>query len=631
MSTSKSFKSQQLVNDYLNRGDWRVSENANTGFSLQGLNQYISTSVVADYWLNNVYGDDVRKCVDENRFHIHDLGFLSSYCSGWSIEDILLQGFGGVENKLQCRAPKHFNTALNQIVNFLFAAQGELAGAQALSNVDTYMAPFIRSDELTYEQVFKYLQSFVYSLNVPTRAGFQAPFTNISLDLVCPKSLAEHSVIIGGRHHPTWGYDEFQVEMDMFNKALCSVMTQGDGAGAIFSFPIPTYTIADDFDWSSDRFNHVWDMTAKYGIGYFANFVNSDLNPADFRSMCCRLRLDTRKIQKRNGGLFGSTPLTGSLGVVTLNLPNLAMRSTSIPQFFTEIQQTLLVAKTSLETKRDIIESHMGLYPYARHYLSSVYKRTGKYWSNHFNTIGIIGMHDACNVLFKRGILHNKDFAVSVMKFIKDVLNEFQQETGNLYNLEATPAESTCYKLANKDRQLFPDREIPEFYTNSTMLPVSATDDIFKALEHQESLQMEYTGGTVFHSFLGERLQSGDQARDLVKAILTTFKIPYLTLTPSFSLCKIHGYINGEHKECPQCGKQTLIYSRIVGYFRPVQDWNTGKQLEFDMRKTYDAEAALKKSPMEFDKRQTHRRHGANTTAIQHRGIQQVDIHGLPE
>lgn len=576
-----------VVDEYLAKTTWKAAENSNVTFSLQGLSQHIATTAVAEYWLHSVYSSEVRAMADENRFHIHDLGYLSAYCSGWSTEDVLLRGFGGVANKIQCLPAKHFATALNQLVDFLFTLQGEMAGAQALSNVDTYLAPFIRADGLSYEDVFKAVQSFVFSMNVPTRSGFQAPFTNISLDLECPKILAEQPVIIGGEPHATWEYKDFQPEMDLFNRAFAEVMVQGDGKGAIFSFPIPTYNLAEGFDWNAPRTQPVWEMTAKYGVPYFANFINSDLDPADFRSMCCRLRLDTRKLHARAGGIFGATPLTGSLGVVTLNLPNLAMRAKTLPAFFEIVKQTLVVAKDALETKREVIEAHMELYPYSRYYLSNVFERTGKYWANHFSTIGVIGMNEACEVLLGRGIQHNKDFAISMLRFVKDALQEFQLETGHLFNLEATPAESTCYKLARKDRELFPEQSLPEFYTNSTMLPVDATDDLFEALQHQESLQTEYTGGTVFHAFLGERLPSWMQARDLVRAITTRFRIPYVTLTPTFSVCRTHGYLTGEHFTCPQCGETALVYSRIVGYFRPVSDWNAGKKVEFSLRKLY--------------------------------------------
>ncbi|KAG3114929.1 hypothetical protein PI124_g2531 [Phytophthora idaei] len=596
-STALAMATSPVIDEYLDKITWKAAENSNVTFSLQGLSQHIATSIVEEYWLHQLYSEEIREYVKENRFHIHDLGYLSAYCSGWSTENILIHGFGGVPNKLQCRPPKHFNTALNQIVNFLFTLQGEMAGAQALSNLDTYIAPFIRVDELSYTDVFKFIQSFVYSLNVPTRSGFQAPFTNISLDLVCSSILAEQPVIIGGRQHPTWVYGDFQEEIDMFNKAFAEVMIQGDGNGSIFSFPIPTYNLSKEFDWDSPRFKPMWEMTAKYGVPYFANFINSDLNPADFRSMCCRLRLDTRKLHTRAGGIFGATPLTGSLGVVTLNLPNLAVRSKSVPKFFDVIKETIAVAKESLEIKRKVIESNMELYPYTRFYLKSVYQRAKCYWANHFSTIGVIGMNEACSILLGRGIYHNKDFAGGVLQFIKDELQEIQLETKHLYNLEATPAESTCYKLAKIDHELFPDVKLPEFYTNSTMLPVDSTDDLFEALTHQESLQNEYTGGTVFHAFLGERLSSWTQARDLVKSITTTYRIPYVTLTPTFSICRTHGYLAGEHFECPQCGEKSLVYSRIVGYFRPVSDWNAGKKVEFSMRKIY---TAIQNEPIDF-------------------------------
>ncbi len=588
----------KIVDEYTKHTTWKTEENSNSTFSLSGLNQHISTTIIQQYWLDKIYSEKVREYANDNRFHIHDLGFLSAYCGGWSVEDILMNGFGGVPNKIQCKPPKHFNTALNQIVNFLFTMSSEMAGAQALSNVDTYLAPFIRADNLNYQEVFKYIQSFVYSLNVPTRAGFQAPFTNISLDLVCPKSMENNAVIIGGQMHPTWGYSDFQEEMDIFNKVFAEVMNIGDGNGSIFSFPIPSISLAKDFDWNDERFKPIWEMTAKYGTPYFSNFINSDLNASDFRSMCCRLRLDTRKLQTRNGGIFGSTPLTGSLGVITINLPNLAIRAGSVRRFFDIIKETLEVAKESLETKREVVENHMELYPYCKHYLRDIKQRTGKYWTNHFSTIGVIGMNEACNVMFGRGIYHNKDFSISVLEYIKEVLQEFQTETGHLYNLEATPAESTCYKLAKKDRELFPEADIPEFYTNSTALPVDTTDDIFEALNHQEELQMQYTGGTVFHTFLAEKLETWQQARDLVKMIATSYRVPYITLSPTFSLCNEHGYITGEHRRCPTCNEETLVFSRIVGYFRPTKDWNRGKKIEFDMRKTYEPK---ERQPLDFE------------------------------
>lgn len=598
----------RLVEEYLTKATWKGAENANSTYSHQGLMQYVSGHIVADYWLNSVYTNEIRQYSDENRFHIHDLGFLSAYCSGWSIEDILLQGFGGVENKIQCRPPNHLNTAFNQTVNFLFTLQGELAGAQALSNFDTYLAPFIRQDGLTFVEVFKYVQSFVYSLNVPTRSGFQAPFTNISMDLICPKSLVGHPVIIGGNYHEEWVYDDFQEEMDIFNKAFTAVMVQGDGNGSIFSFPIPTYNLWEGFDWDSPRFESIWEMTAKYGVPYFANFINSDLNPEDFRSMCCRLRLDVSKLHSRGGGLFGAVPLTGSIGVVTLNLPNLAMRCDGTKEsFFAVLADALRMAKDSLEIKRRVVDEHSALYPYAAHYLSVIKKRTGSYWTNHFSTIGVNGMNEALSTLFQDGIVGKKDFAIEVLEFIKEELQQFQNETGNLYNLEATPAESTSYKLAQRDRELFPGKAIPSFYTNSTALPVDATEDLFEALDHQEKLQCAYTGGTVFHAFLGERLSGGKQARDLVRAVATRYRIPYISLTPTFSICKSHGYIDGERPHCPECGEEALVYSRIVGYFRPTRDWNRGKKEEFALRKYYryttpaSASAATTRPPSAAD------------------------------
>ncbi|QPG75285.1 hypothetical protein FOA43_002636 [Brettanomyces nanus] len=585
-SDSPSESHEKLIEKYLEKTTWKGNENANSTYSHQGLMQYLSAKIISDYWLNKLYGEEVRRYADENRFHIHDLGFLSAYCGGWSTEDLLLQGFGGVENKVQCRPPGHFNTALNQAVNFFFTLQGEMAGAQALSNFDTYMAPFIRKDKLSYNDVFKYIQSFVYSLNVPTRSGFQAPFTNLSLDLVCPKILAGHAAIISGKCHESWVYDDFQVEMDMFNHAFCDVMVEGDGNGNIFSFPIPTYNLYEGFDWDAPRHDPIWAMTAKYGVPYFANFINSNLNPDDFRSMCCRLRLDVSELKTRGGGIFGSAPLTGSVGVVTINLPNLALRTGTEETFFEILDDTLRVAKDALEAKRKVIDDHRELYPYAAHYLKSVYERTGSCWSNHFNTIGVIGMNEAMQVLFGHGIAGDKVFAQSVLDYIKTRLKKFQTETGHFFNLEATPAESACYKLARKDKELF-GADLPTFYTNSTALPVDATDDILEAAEHQESLQCSYTGGTVFHAFLGEKLPSGDHAKNLVKMLATGYRIPYITLSPTFSICKNHGYVSGETPKCPKCNESTLVYSRIVGYYRPTKDWNTGKKDEFSKRKYF--------------------------------------------
>ncbi|KAF4986889.1 hypothetical protein FDECE_15711 [Fusarium decemcellulare] len=586
-----------LVDEYLAKGTWKTSENANSTYSHQGLMQYLSNHVISQYWLEKVYTDEIRQYDSQNRFHIHDLGFLSAYCSGWSIEDILLQGFGGVENKIQCRPAKRLNTALNQLVNFLFTLQGELAGAQALSSFDTYLAPFIRSNNLTYVEVFKYVQSFVYSLNVPTRSGFQAPFTNISLDLICPTRLGDQSVIIGGELHPEWVYGDFQEEMDMLNKAFAEVMMQGDGNGNIFSFPIPTYNICEGIDWESPRWKSIWEMTAKYGVPYFANFINSDLDPEDFRSMCCRLRLDLSKLHCRVGGQYGASPLTGSIGVVTVNLPNLAYRSNgSKARFMAELSDTLRVAKDSLEIKRKMVDSNAALYPYAAHYLSATKHRTGSYWTNHFSTIGINGTNEALVALFGEGIGKHKDFALEILDFIKDRLQEFQNETGNLYNLEASPAESTCYKFARQDKILFPERQIPTFYTNSTMLPVDTTEDLFEALGHQEDLQCSYTGGTVFHAFLGERLPDWKLARELIKTLTARFRVPYLTLTPTFSICPTHGYRTGEEPRCAICDDATLVYSRIVGYFRPTRDWNKGKAVEFTTRKVYQYKTGLPSS-----------------------------------
>ncbi|KAI5310601.1 hypothetical protein KEM55_004684, partial [Ascosphaera atra] len=445
----------RMVEDYLSKTTWKGAENANSTYSLQGLMQFISSNLISEYWLNHIYPAEVLQYATENRFHIHDLGYLSAYCSGWSLEDILIQGFGGVENKIQCRPPKHLNTALNQVVNFLFTVQGELAGAQALSSFDTYLAPFVRHDKLSEGDVFKYIQSFVYSLNVPTRSGFQAPFTNVSMDMICPNNLKDKGVIIGGQIHDEWLYGDFQEEMDVINRAFSAVMKEGDGNGNIFSFPIPTYNLYQGFNWEDPRYEPIWEMTARYGVPYFANFLNSDLNPEDFRSMCCRLRLDVGQLHRRNGSLFGSSPLTGSIGVVTLNLPNLALRSKGdMDSFYNLLFETLRVAKDSLEIKRKVVDANPALYPYAAHYLSAIKERTGSYWTNHFSTIGVNGMNEALIQLTGEGIATQRKLALEMLEAIKEKLQVFQLETGNLFNLEATPAESTAYKLAQRDAQL---------------------------------------------------------------------------------------------------------------------------------------------------------------------------------
>jgi len=549
----------KLVDDYVERADWRVSENANMNYSLQGLNFYVASSIAAKYWLNKVYPAEVRQSHVEGDFHLHDLGMLATYCCGWDLQDLLVRGFGGVRAKLESKPPRHLRTALGQLVNFFYTVQGESAGAQAISNFDTLLAPFVRYDGLSYPSVKQAMQEFVFNINVPTRVGFQTPFTNLTLDLTPPTTLADCPVIVGGESREET-YADFQQEMDWLNKAFAEVLLEGDAKGRVFTFPIPTYNITRDFDWDNPVIEPLWRATAKYGIPYFANFINSGMKPEDARSMCCRLRLDNRVLRKRGGGLFGANPLTGSIGVVTINLPRIGYRATSEGDFFCCLEQMMETAKTSLEIKRKVLVCHteQGLYPYSRHYLKAIHERFGSCWANHFSTIGIVGMNECCLNFLGVGIGHlqGRLFATRVLQFMRGKLESFQQETGHLYNLEATPAESASYRLAKADCGAYPDivtagtAETP-YYTNSTHLPVGFTNDLLAALEHQDELQTMYTGGTVFHAFIGERIDDWRQARLLVQRIAERFHLPYFTLTPTFSICPIHGYLPGEHRFCP--------------------------------------------------------------------------------
>ncbi len=600
------FSNIDMVEKYLNLDDWRIRESANSSYSLQGLNQHIATVISSQYWLERIYSDEIKQAYLSGRFHIHDLGFLSVYCVGWDLEDLLISGFTGATGKIESRPAKHLRTILGQIVNFFYTMQGEAAGAQAFSNFDTYLAPFIRYDKLGYDQVKQALQEFMFNINVPTRVGFQTPFTNITLDLKVPDFLKNQPVIIGGKPQDLT-YGNFQAEMDMFNAALAEVMSEGDAQGRVFSFPIPTYNITHDFDWDNPAYIRIWEISAKYGIPYFSNFVNSDMSPDDVRSMCCRLRLDKRELQKRGGGLFGANPLTGSVGVVTINLPRLGYESKSETELFQRLGKLMELAKESLETKRKVIENftEKGLYPYSKYYLRNVKARTGKYWQNHFSTIGIVGMNECCLNFLGSDIASEQgyDLAQRVLSFMRNQLEKFQTETGNIYNLEATPAEGTSYRLARIDKTEYPDiitaneyhvrRGAKPYYTNSTQLPVYFTDDLFKALSLQDGLQTKYTGGTVFHIFLGEKQLPVQSVKTLIKKITHTFHLPYITLSPTFSICPEHGYLFGEHNQCPKCANLGLVrkcevYSRIVGYLRPVDHWNEGKQEEFRERLTYD-------------------------------------------
>lgn len=570
-----------LVDNYLNQLDWKVNENSNMSYSIQGLNNYLASEISKQYWLNKIYPTDIRNAHVNGDIHIHDLNIISVYCVGWDLKDLLTEGFTGARGKVESAPAKHFRTALGQIVNFMYTMQGEAAGAQAFSNFDTLLAPFIRYDNLNYSQVKQAIQEFVFNMNVPTRVGFQTPFTNITMDLTVPSYYADQSVIVGGEYQEAT-YKEFQKEMDMLNKAFFEVMMAGDNSGRVFTFPIPTYNITKDFDWDNKNIEGLWEMSAKYGIPYFSNFINSDMSPEDARSMCCRLRIDNRELEYRGGGLFGSNPLTGSVGVVTINLPKIAELSKTKAEFMEKLAQRMELAKESLEIKRKLLEdlTDKNLYPYTKFYLRDIKSRFGVYWKNHFSTIGLIGMNEACLNLLDKGIgsVEGKQFALDVMDFMRERIVEFQKETGNNYNLEATPGEGTSYRLAKLDKQKY------SYYTNSTQLPVNYTDDIFEVLDHQDDLQTKYTGGTVVHIYAGERIQSIETMKNLVKKICNGYRLPYFTFSPTFSTCPNHGYIAGEHFKCPECGADCEVYSRVVGYIRPVQQWNKGKKKEFQDR-----------------------------------------------
>lgn len=594
-----------MVDEYLHEIDLNVKENANMSYSVQGLNNYIASNISKSYWLNKIYPDDIGEAHTKGDIHIHDLNIIASYCVGWDLKDLLTEGFQGVEGKVSSAPAKHFRTALGQIVNFLYTTQGESAGAQAFSNFDTLLAPYIYYDKLNYDQVKQAMQEFIFNMNVPTRVGFQTPFTNVTMDLNCPSYYKDQAAIVGGEiMEKTYG--EFEEEMNMINRAFFEIMSEGDNSGRVFTFPIPTYNITKDFDWDNPKLDGLWQMTAKYGIPYFSNFINSDMNPEDARSMCCRLRIDNRELAYRGGGLFGSNPLTGSIGVVTINMPRLGYLAKDKDDFFRMLKEKMDLAKESLEIKRKVVESltERGFYPYTKYYLRAIKGRFGVYWKNHFSTIGLIGLNEACLNLFGQNIgsEEGKEFAVRVMDFMRNVVREYQIETGNNYNLEATPGEGTSLRLASLDKKTYPDlicaneedvkNGAQPFYTNSSQLPVNYTDDLFEVLDHQDDLQTKYTGGTVVHIFAGERLYDCDVMKNLVKKICENYRIPYFTFSPTFSTCPSHGYIAGEHFECPECGSECEVYSRIVGYIRPVKQWNASKAEEFKKRVTFDMEKA---------------------------------------
>ena len=586
-----------MFSDYLDDKDWHIKENANTQKSINGMNNYVRETFTKQYWLHEVYPQEIREAHTGGAFHIHDLGFFGPYCAGWDLKQLLSDGFGGVPGKVESSPANHLRSFLGQVVNSTFTTQGETAGAQAWSSIDTYCAPFIRYDNMTKKEVKQALQEFIFNINVPTRVGFQCPFSNLTFDIVVPRTLKDEAVIVGGKvRRETYG--EFQEEMNLFNECFCEVMLEGDSHGRVFTFPIPTINVTNDFDWDSPVVNKFMEITCKYGIPYFSNYINSDLSPEDALSMCCRLRLDTKELRKRGGGLFGSNPMTGSIGVVTINLPRIGYLSKTEGEFRARLWQMVMMAKNSLEIKRKIIEhqTERGLYPFSAHYLRNIKMRTGEYWYNHFNTIGVLGMNEALLNFYGDGTdlttEKGQEFAVSIMNYLRDLMTEIQEETGHFYNLEATPAEGTSYRLADLDRKKYPDiicagDENVAYYTNSTQLPVGFTDDIFETMDLQDELQSLYTGGTVLHLYLGERISDVEVAKKLIRKVFTNYKLPYISLTPTFSICQEHGYLDGEQFSCPECGKDTEVWSRVVGYLRPVQNFHKGKKMEYDERLKY--------------------------------------------
>ncbi|TRZ51347.1 ribonucleoside triphosphate reductase, partial [bacterium] len=603
---------EKTITEYLNKADWRVNANANQGYSLGGLILNASGKIIANYWLSSVYPREIGEAHREGDIHIHDLDMFSGYCAGWSLRALIEEGFNGVPGKVESDPPKHLETCVAQMVNFLGTLQNEWAGAQAFSSFDTYLAPFVRKDNLEYKQVKQAIQQFVFNLNVPSRWGTQTPFSNITLDWVCPEDMKKKQPIIGGEIQ-NFTYGDCQKEMDMINKAFIEVMTHGDRNGRVFTFPIPTYNITKDFDWDNENAQALFEMSAKFGTPYFQNFLNSKLNPSDVRSMCCRLQLDLRELRARGGGLFGSAEMTGSIGVVTINLPRIGYLADTKEQFFARLGKLMDYAKNSLELKRKVVGDNIerGLLPYTKRYLPNLHA--------HFSTIGLNGMNEAVrNFLGKDTDIATKegrDFALEILDFMRERLADYQEETGNLYNLEATPAEGTTYRFAKEDQKRFPGilqagtREAP-YYTNSSHLHVGHTDNPLDALDHQDDLQTKYTGGTVLHLFLGERLRDWKTARNFVKKVAENYRLPYFTLTPTFSVCPTHGYLNGEVPKCPTCDAECEVWSRIMGYHRPVSQWNHGKKSEYAERKEYippttqhKTESPLKKEALKCEKK----------------------------
>ncbi len=590
---------EKIVSSYLSQIDWEgrfIRENSNIGYSMSGLMLHIAGAVVTDYTLDRIYSMEIADAHRNGDIHLHDLYFgITGYCAGWSLSKLLYEGFNGVPGAMESKPAKHLDTALLQMVNFIGTLQNEWAGAQAFNSIDTYLAPFVRKDELGYKEVKQAIQKFIFNVNIASRWGGQSPFVNLTFDWTVPRDLANKAVIWAGKLLEET-YSGYQKEMDLINKAFIEVLIEGDMKGRPFTFPIPTYNLTRDFDWENGNAKLLFDMTAKYGLPYFSNFINSDLNPSDVRSMCCRLRLNLRQLDRNvTGGLFGSGDSTGSVGVVSINMPRIAYLSHNKREFLEKLEYLMVLAETSLETKREIVEKNMqgGLLPYSKRYLGTL--------RNHFSTIGPIGMNEACLNLLGEDIAspEGRIFAVETLEFMRAKLSDFQEETSHIYNLEAVPAEGTSYRLARMDREKYPDiivaGEGVPYYTNSTLLPVNKTEDVIEALEHQEELQTLYTGGTVFHIFLGERMSSGEAAKRLLKKIAYNSRIPYITITPTYSICPDHGYLKGEHPSCLECGKNAEVYSRVVGYFRPVRNWNEGKQEEFKQRLEYKEEIALEK------------------------------------
>ncbi len=614
---------KKLVDEYLGNLDWRVKENSTVTYSVGGLILSNSGAITANYWLSEIYDREIADAHQSAAIHIHDLSMLTGYCAGWSLRQLIKEGLGGVTGKITSRPAKHLVTLCNQMVNFLGIMQNEWAGAQAFSSFDTYLAPFVKKDNLSFYEVKKCLQSFIFGVNTPSRWGTQAPFSNITLDWTVPADLAELPAIVGGVEQD-FKYKDCKNEMDMVNRAFMELMIEGDANGRGFQYPIPTYSITSDFDWSETENNKLlFEMTAKYGTPYFSNYINSDMEPSDVRSMCCRLRLDLRELRRKSGGFFGSGESTGSVGVVTINLPRIAYLAADEADFYVRLDKMMDIAARSLKIKREVISGLMekGLYPYTKRYLGS--------FDNHFSTIGLVGMNEAClnakwlgkNIADEKSL----QFAKDVLNHMRERLSDYQEQYGDLYNLEATPAESTSYRLAKHDKKTYPDiitanENGTPYYTNSSHLPVGYTSDIFEALDIQDELQTLYTSGTVFHAFLGEKLPDWKAAARLVRKIAENYKLPYYTISPTYSICKNHGYIAGEHYECPECGEKTEVYSRITGYYRPVQNWNDGKSQEFRDRRLYEVNSASLDGKTE-DTQHSHPDEGEKKSAALEDGI----------